>query len=125
QYRNVGADPYTSADADRFKALTQVFPVVVVRGRDHGAGADLGVLADRDTAMAVHLTKAVNGCAVADLDSACSPRADVNRILKQTVAADRNPGGVDDAVVRSEHTARTGTTPHVAELEGAQRNAQE
>src|SRR5690606_7869602 len=84
---------------------------------------DLRLFAYRDSAMTVHLAEAVDGSAVADFHPALNPRPNVDRILKQAVAADRDSGGVDDAIVGPEHAARAGTAPKVAELEGGKGNA--
>src|SRR5690606_15193031 len=115
--RDVRADPDPAADTDGAEGFLEVACIVVTGGRHDRTGAELSVRGDRDASVAVQLAVTVESGPIADIDAAGGARADVDRVLKQAPAADRDIGGIDDAGSGPEHGAGTGAPPQVSETE--------
>src|SRR5690606_40757214 len=64
-------------------------------------------VADVDAAVPVDLHEAVEGNSVADRDAPSDPCANIDRVLKETIAADADIRGVDDSRAGSEDRKST------------------
>src|SRR5690606_35595653 len=82
-------------------------------------------VADVDAAVPVDLHEAVEGNSVADRDAPSDPCANIDRVLKETIAADADIRGVDDSRAGSEHAARSCDAQNVAEAERREGDARE